>query len=327
MVQRRQRVAQLHQPTSQATAGRARGYRPPSSSRTRSTARCPARSRQRTVMLTKPPATAGSRFPNSYVLRSSLERGKPSIFAASSESSSTPAWPFHDIDARRMFKCEATEGVTAGRGRPHRQPRLPPLRRERLHIADIQTGSDPLGRWHRDPGLGAAPRKDARGRLWPGERGSRDPASRKPANHPLRIAESQRPPPDASLSRRHARRRTLARVGCSPHWGQAPDRGEFASRHSNYAQPLVINRGRRIMQGLLEILWLEKRILGKDRSPVRVGRKKFQYATNCDPHAAYTRLAAALPRFNRYPIKKIYGGDEPSLEHHCTFRWHPWPGA
>ena len=57
------------------------------------------------------------------------------------------------------------------------------------------------------------------------------------------------------------------------------------------------------MQGLLEILRFEKRILRKDRSPVRVGRKKFQYAADCDPHAAYTRLAAALPRFNRYPIK------------------------
>ena len=46
---------------------------------------------ERTAMLKKPPAKAGSRFPNSCALRSSYERGKPSSFAATAESSSAPA--------------------------------------------------------------------------------------------------------------------------------------------------------------------------------------------------------------------------------------------
>jgi len=57
------------------------------------------------------------------------------------------------------------------------------------------------------------------------------------------------------------------------------------------------------MQSLLEILQFEKRILGENRSPVRIRRKKFQYASDSDPHAAYARLAAALPRLNRNPIE------------------------
>jgi len=57
------------------------------------------------------------------------------------------------------------------------------------------------------------------------------------------------------------------------------------------------------MESLLEILQFEKRILDEDRSPVRIRRKEFQYASDSDPHAAYTRLAAALPRLNRNPIK------------------------
>ena len=72
------------------------------------------------------------------------------------------------------------------------------------------------------------------------------------------------------------------------------------------------------MQSLPEILGFEKRILGENRRPIRVRSKQFQNTADRNPHTANARLAAALPRLNRYPVKQIYRGHEPSLDYPWT---------
>jgi hypothetical protein len=80
------------------------------------------------------------------------------------------------------------------------------------------------------------------------------------------------------------------------------------------AQSLIIPDRCRVAQGLLEIFRFEKRVLGEDRAPVRIGGKEFENAANRDPHPTNARLPAALSRLNRNPIKQIYRGHVLSLD-------------
>jgi hypothetical protein len=69
------------------------------------------------------------------------------------------------------------------------------------------------------------------------------------------------------------------------------------------------------MQSLHKILGIEKGVLEKQGSAVRVSRKELEHAANGDPHPPDARLPAALPRFNRNSVKQIYHRHVFSLEH------------
>jgi len=116
-------------------------------------------------------------------------------------------------------------------------------------------------------------------------------------------------------SGKHELRQTHAREESQPHGEPALDQAESASRYSICADPFVIDSGCGVMQGLLEILVFEKRILGEDCRPIRVCGKQLQNPANRDSHTTDARLPAALPRLNRDPIKQVYRSHGTRLEH------------
>jgi hypothetical protein len=74
------------------------------------------------------------------------------------------------------------------------------------------------------------------------------------------------------------------------------------------------------VQRLLEILGLQKWILGKQGGMVRISRKEFEHAPDGDPHRSDAGLPAALPGLNRNSIKQIYHRHVLSLDHPATVR-------
>src|ERR1017187_4282574 len=107
----------------------------------------------------------------------------------------------------------------------------------------------------------------------------------------------------------------------------ASERPATVSSANSSAIPLLslrVRLSRRcVAQRLLEILGLEKWVLGEQRSAVGMSCKKLENAANGDPHPANARLPAALSRFNRNPIKQIYRRHVLSLEHRApSCRWH-----
>ena len=80
-------------------------------------------------------------------------------------------------------------------------------------------------------------------------------------------------------------------------------RAKSRSCHPIDAPTFVIYRGRSIAEGLVEIFRFEKRVVGDQCAPVRVGGQEFQYATDSNSHSANARLSAALPWVNGHAIK------------------------
>jgi hypothetical protein len=99
---------------------------------------------------------------------------------------------------------------------------------------------------------------------------------------------------------------------------RVPDPAESASCHAIDVQSLVIDSHSGVVQRLLEILGLEKWILGKQGGIVRISRKEFEHAADGDPHRPDAGLPAALSRLNRNSIKQIYHRHVLSSDHPAT---------
>ena len=87
------------------------------------------------------------------------------------------------------------------------------------------------------------------------------------------------------------------------HPGRDPDPARVASRDAISIQSVVINYRSCVLQRLLQIVGLEKWIFGEQALAIGISRKQLQNSSHRDPHSANAGLAAALPRFDRYPIK------------------------
>src|ERR1035441_7051031 len=81
--------------------------------------------------------------------------------------------------------------------------------------------------------------------------------------------------------------------------GKVPGPAKDGSRNALDAESIVIDRGGRIAQRLLNVFWLEKRVLREERAAVRIGCEQLQNATNGDPHPADARFSGTLARLYR----------------------------
>ena len=68
-------------------------------------------------------------------------------------------------------------------------------------------------------------------------------------------------------------------------------------------QNLVVKIGRRICQGLTNIIFLKLWVFGRELLTIRISGKCFQHATNCQSHATDARMAIHFGRIARDATK------------------------
>ncbi len=81
------------------------------------------------------------------------------------------------------------------------------------------------------------------------------------------------------------------------------------------AVAVVIDRGGRVAERLLNIFRLKRWVLCEEHGAVRISCEQLQNATNGDAHSADARFSGAFARLYRNAIERTSRGHVISLEH------------